>query len=452
MRYMSILLVLLVLVIGLSLFSAVSFALNEEVLPTGGKLKAIQKAFGPTNYAYNLEAEIAKASRTGKNYGRDLPREAIDSANDEDLKGTIFYNTFHLSDAQGFPKFRFASSENIYLKDRRTDLPFGVFVPISYLNQRRSNLYLPDSVIDVYVLLDLQFFETDLDRFRFLRSTIDESRTRTSYIVKKFTVQADKNGKIPFMNLGRVADLVDKSKLFTTSRASRSGHDTETTALPGMHGTFDYSDTPGNRLSDRKFRPDMVVFDIFIDANRNGRYESYPYTPALIGAKSFDKDYYLYIDTPAFGIILNTLKSIKTCCTCEETERVFFDMSDTYDCMNFCGSNDEAIVDFVIGDCEDMTDDLELISAPEISSDAEDTEIAGAENSAVIEEANGNEIGNKAEDGSRPAGVGGWWNNADSNAKNLVIAVAVFVILLLILMGVVFTSKRAGRPDSGKKE
>src|SRR3989344_3026425 len=197
---------------------------------------------------------------------------------------SFFLNTIHVADYTGKPKFNFKSYENIYLKDRRFPIKVDKFVPLYEYDEFTGYHYEPNAPVDIYVLFDLRFYENEKSRFKLLNTQYAESRTRSQLYIKKITVFVDEEGKLPFTNLGKIGDLYNKVKNSPSSRViNREGQGFTSYALPGHHGTYDYSDTPGNRLSDDQFSFKKIYFDVFIDADGDRHYDERGHYYYIIG-------------------------------------------------------------------------------------------------------------------------------------------------------------------------
>src|SRR3989344_7066253 len=326
--------ILIILILG-----TIVYAQAENMLISSSRLEKVPIGYG----SYGIENFY-------KQFDNEQGAETVDTNMIDSYpnrKASLFFqNRFHIADYTGKPRFNFKSYENVYLKDRRNS-----YVSKDY----KGDLYEPNSPIDIYVLFDLKFYANEVSRFKLLRSFTAESRTRSQLYIEKITVYTDENGKLPFTNLGKIGDLYNKVRNSPSSRViNREGQGFTSYSLPGHHGTYDYSDTPGNILSDDPFPPSKIYFDVFIDSNGNGHYtdEGGHYYSLGIGYVQEDRDYYLYPETPSFSVERNTIRSFKSCCICEENAVELFDLGDITDCKAYCAKAGQATVSWNKGMCE----------------------------------------------------------------------------------------------------
>ncbi len=330
----SVLYILFVLVLG-----TIAFAQTENMLISPSRLVKVPIGYG----SYDVENFYAQFDNEE---GVDIVDVNMIDIYPNKKVSLYFQNTFHIADYTGKPRFNFKSYENIYLKDRRNS-----FVS----NEYRGYVYEPNSPVDIYVLFDLRFYEDEASRFNLLRSFTSESRTRSQLYLEKITVYTDENGKLPFTNLGKIGDLYNKIRNSPSSRViNREGQGFTSYALPGHHGTYDYSDTPGNRLSDDPFPSSKIYFDVFIDADSDGHFNTYGghHYELGIGYVKDDGDHYLYPETPSFSIERNTIRSFKSCCICEENAVELFNLGDISDCKLYCAKAGQTTVSWNKGICE----------------------------------------------------------------------------------------------------
>src|SRR3989344_8814091 len=228
----------------------------------------------------------------------------------------------------------------------------------TYPNNKVSSFFLNTIHVADYTgkpKFNFRFYENEKSRFKLLNTQYAESRTRSQLYIKKITVFVDEEGKLPFTNLGKIGDLYNKVKNSPSSRViNREGQGFTSYSLPGHHGTYDYSDTPGNRLSDDPFPPSKIYFDVFIDANIDGHYNLYGnhYYSLGKGYVKEDGDYYLYPETPSFSVERNTIRSFKSCCICEENAVELYNLGDITDCKAYCAKAGQATVSWNKGMCE----------------------------------------------------------------------------------------------------
>ena len=344
-------LVILMLILALMMLPTTFASTSDKILVSPARLTPVPKSFAPDFY----DRHIDNFDLFQRKYPVSTqPIGTLDGYSLFDHMDTPFFNTIFLADATGAPKYKFGELENIYLKDARIPITREEFSPShSRINYR--NMYKPNDPVDVYIMLDFAFYSDELPKFRFLKSSDVESRTRGQFILKKLTVYTDDEGRIPFTNLGSMAEIIDLDVITSPGRNREGLQESallgNSAGQSGKGGTYDYANAKGNILADSPYL-NTFSFDLFIDAEQNGRYSSYGdhyYHPGD-GLRKEDKDYYITPEVPGFQVIREA--PLRTgCCVCDTSKTTLLGINDIYECKEYCTALGQETSRWKAGSC-----------------------------------------------------------------------------------------------------